>query len=99
MLDATAAVAERHPALAVEQFGDASSTKSFADKAAEEEGRSKMTTLVSTLLILLIVFGALVAASVPLLLALTAVFGTGGLVALASQVMPMDRQSRCRRSC
>ena len=49
-----------------------------------------MLTLGSTLLILLIVFGALVAASVPLILAVTAVFGTGGLVAIASQLMPID---------
>ena len=49
-----------------------------------------MTTLGSTLVILFIVFGALVAASVPLLLAVTAVFGTGGLVAIVSHVVPMD---------
>jgi uncharacterized membrane protein YdfJ with MMPL/SSD domain len=49
-----------------------------------------MTTLGSTLLILFIVFGALIAAAVPLLLAVTAVFGTGGLVAIVSQVVPMD---------
>src|SRR4051794_37213179 len=90
VLDATAAVAKRHPALTVEQYGDASSTKAFADKEAEDQGRSMMLTLGSTLLILFLVFGALVAASVPLLLAVTAVFGTGGLVALASQLMPMD---------
>ena len=90
VLDATAAVAKRHPALAIEQYGDGSSTKAFADKEAEEQGRSMMTTLGSTLLILFIVFGALVAASVPLLLAVTAVFGTGGLVAIVSQVVPMD---------
>jgi RND superfamily putative drug exporter len=90
VLDATAAVAKRHSALTVEQFGDASSSKAFADKAAEEEGRSMMTTLGSTLVILFIVFGALVAAAVPLILAVTAVFGTGGLVAIASQFTPMD---------
>src|SRR5205823_1833143 len=34
-------------------------------------------------------FGALVAAGIPLLLALTAVFATFGLVALPSQVLPL----------
>ena len=44
-----------------------------------------------TLVILLIVvFGALVAAGVPLLLALTAVFATIGLLALPSQLLPLD---------
>ena len=43
-----------------------------------------------TLLILLLVFGALVAAGVPLLLALSAVLATIGLVALPSHLVPMD---------
>jgi hypothetical protein len=38
----------------------------------------------------LLVFGSLVGASVPLLLALTSVFATMGLVALPSLVVPMD---------
>src|SRR2546429_3404107 len=44
-----------------------------------------------TLIILLLVFGAIVAASVPLLLALTAVGATIGLVALPSHLVPMDQ--------
>jgi RND superfamily putative drug exporter len=43
-----------------------------------------------TLIVLLLVFGALVAASVPLLLALSAVIGTLGLVSLPSHLVPMD---------
>ena len=42
-----------------------------------------------TLLILLVAFGAFVAAGVPLLLGLTAVLGTFGLVSLESQLLPM----------
>jgi uncharacterized membrane protein YdfJ with MMPL/SSD domain len=90
VLDATAAVAKRHAALDVEQYGDASFNKAINEKSDQEEGRSMMMTLGSTLLILFIAFGALVAASVPLLLALTAVFGTGGLVAIASHLMPIN---------
>ena len=44
-----------------------------------------------TLLILLLVFGSIVAAGVPLLLALTAVLATIGLLSLASQMLPMDQ--------
>src|SRR4029079_269381 len=40
--------------------------------------------------ILLVVFGAIVAAGVPLLLALSAVMATIGLVALPSHIVPMD---------
>jgi uncharacterized membrane protein YdfJ with MMPL/SSD domain len=90
VLDATAAVAKRHQALDIEQYGDASFSKATAEKSAEEESRGMMLTLISTLVILFLVFGALVAAAVPLLLAVTAVFGTGGLVAIASQLMPID---------
>ena len=43
-----------------------------------------------TLIILLVAFGALVAAGIPLLLGLTAVLGTMGLVAIISQALPMS---------
>ena len=43
-----------------------------------------------TLIILLIVFGALVAAGIPLLLAITAIIATFGLVALPGSLVPID---------
>ena len=43
-----------------------------------------------TLIILIVVFGALVAAGIPLLLALTAIIATFGLVALPSSLIPID---------
>ncbi len=51
-----------------------------------------MLSLPITLVILLVTFGALVAAGIPLLLALTAVFGTFGLVALPSHLLPMANE-------
>ena len=57
-----------------------------------------MLSLPITLIILLVTFGALVAAGIPLLLALTAVFATFGLVAIPSHLLPM-RERRCRRWC
>ena len=53
-----------------------------------------MFSLPLTLIILVIAFGALVAAGIPLLLALTAVFATFGLVALPSHLMPLDQEAR-----
>ena len=50
-----------------------------------------MTSLPITLVILLIAFGALVAASVPIILALTAVLATIGLVGILSHVSPVDQ--------
>ena len=49
-----------------------------------------MISIPITLVILLLVFGSLVGAAIPLGLALTAVFATMGLVALPSQIVPMD---------
>ena len=43
-----------------------------------------------TLVILLLVFGAVVAAGIPLLLALTSVLATIGLLSLPSHLLPMD---------
>ena len=45
------------------------------------------------MLILIVAFGALVAAGVPLLLAITAVIGTLGLVGPISQIVPMEESA------
>ena len=68
-LDATKAVAARHPGFAVEQFGTRSMTKQLDDANAKEESASNQRSLDITLLILALTFGALVAASVPVILA------------------------------
>src|SRR5207247_988437 len=44
-----------------------------------------------TLIVLVIAFGALIAAGLPLLLALTAVLATMGLLALPSHLIPLDQ--------
>jgi RND superfamily putative drug exporter len=89
VMDATKSVAARHPGLAVEQYGDASLQKSIDDQSKAEEGNSQLMSFGMTLLILALTFGALVAASVPVILALTAVIGTTGLMAAASQIVPL----------
>ena len=62
--------------------------KVFADDLA----KAGLFSLPITLLILVVAFGALVAAGIPLLLALTAVFATFGLLALPSHVLPMAQE-------
>jgi uncharacterized membrane protein YdfJ with MMPL/SSD domain len=90
VMDATKSVASRHSGVAIEQFGDASLQKSMADQTKAEEGSSQFKSFGMTLLILALTFGALVAASVPVILALTAIIGTSGVMALASQLLPLD---------
>ena len=53
-------------------------------------GRSALLTLPLTLLILVFAFGALVAAGIPILLALTSVAATLGLLGPVSQIAPVD---------
>ena len=51
-----------------------------------------MIALPLTLVILLLVFGSAVAALIPVLLAITAVMATTALIALPSQIVPVDEQ-------
>jgi RND superfamily putative drug exporter len=90
IINATDGAAARHKSLTVEQFGAASMTYQLDKSSKQEESASNMRTMVFTLVILLVTFGALIAASVPLILAITAIFGTTGVVAIASQLMPMN---------
>jgi uncharacterized membrane protein YdfJ with MMPL/SSD domain len=83
-------VADAHRDLTVGQFGSASVDKELTASQASEQSRSQMLSLGVTLLILLVTFGALLAAAVPVLLSLTAVVGTVGLVGIASQLVPAD---------
>ena len=69
-----------HRDLTVAQFGDASVTKELDDSQASDQQRSQMISMSVTLLILLVTFGALLAAAVPVILALTAVAGTADIL-------------------
>ena len=60
---------------------------------AEDLEKAGLFSLPITLVILVLAFGALVAAGIPLLLALTAVFATFGMVALPSHLMPVAEEA------
>jgi RND superfamily putative drug exporter len=90
-LNATAAAQSAHPQFTVAQMGEASIEKQISDVISKDFKRALFTSLPITLIILLITFGAVVAALIPLLLALTAVLGTIGIVALISQLSPVDQ--------
>ena len=78
-LAATAATAADHPQLVVEEFGSASATKALSSALDGDFAQAEHTSLPITLVILLLAFGALVAAGVPLLLGFTAVIAALGL--------------------
>jgi uncharacterized membrane protein YdfJ with MMPL/SSD domain len=89
VLDAVAAAQRAHPGLYIGEFGDASAQKGVETAYGNDLSKAGELSLPITLVILLLTFGALVAAGIPLLLALTAVIATFGLIALPSHVLPV----------
>jgi RND superfamily putative drug exporter len=89
-LAVTAAAQRAHPELRIEQFGDASADKALSKMFDDDFARAQKISLPLTLVILVVAFGALMAAGVPLLLGITAVFATLGLIAPISQLVPVD---------
>ncbi len=92
-LAATAAAQARNPDVRVEQFGNASASKALEEVFSEDLSKAETTSLPITLLILLVAFGALVAAFVPLLIGFSSVVATLGLLALPSRLVPMTPTS------
>jgi uncharacterized membrane protein YdfJ with MMPL/SSD domain len=85
-LAAVAAVQKAHPEVRVEEYGTASERNALGENERKDEARSLKLSMGGTLLILLVAFGAAVAAGVPLLLGLTAVFATMGLLGPVSRL-------------
>jgi RND superfamily putative drug exporter len=86
--DAVAGVQGRHPGLFIGEAGDASGDKMFSDTLDEGLSRLSLLSIPVTLGILLVAFGAVVAALIPVGLALTAIVAAIGLLAGASRLAP-----------
>jgi RND superfamily putative drug exporter len=92
VVSAVAAVQQAHPDFYVGSFGE-STNQALLDSFAEDLKTAGLYSVPLTLAILLIAFGAVVAAGIPLLLGLSAVLGTLGLVSLVSHVVPMSEST------
>ena len=79
-----------HPQLSFGSFGAATSELEIDESVGDDLERAGLLSLPVTIVILMIAFGALVAAGIPLLLALSGVIATMGLLALPSQIWPVD---------
>ncbi|GIH28817.1 membrane protein [Acrocarpospora phusangensis] len=90
VLDAVAKVAAAHPDLRIEQAGGASADKLIGEAIDQDFVRAEQLSLPITLGILLAAFGALLAALIPVALAMTAIFSATGLLALTSQLLHVD---------
>ncbi len=86
-------VAGDNPAVEIGFFGDASADKALSESFEEDFQRAEFTSLPITLIILVLAFGAVVAALVPLLLAATAVAAAIGLLGPLSQIWPVDESA------
>ncbi|MGV9304735.1 MMPL family transporter [Nonomuraea sp. NPDC004354] len=84
----TEAVRQAHPALRVEQTGTASIGKGVDQQRGADLALSEAITFPVTLVTLLVVFGSVVMAGVPLLLALSSIAAAVGLSMLVSHLSP-----------
>ncbi|MEU9929172.1 MMPL family transporter [Streptomyces anulatus] len=88
LLEQTAAVGADHPHLVVEETGSPAISKGVNDQRDEDLALSERISLPVTVITLLIVFGSVIMAGVPLLLALSSIAAAIGLSMVASHVMP-----------
>jgi RND superfamily putative drug exporter len=86
--DVTAGVAASHPGLQVSQAGGESIDAAIWERVAEDLGAAERLSLPITFAVLLVAFGALLAAGIPLLLALSGVVATMGIYAPLSYLVP-----------
>jgi putative drug exporter of the RND superfamily len=86
---AVAAVQAAHPSLRIAEAGDASVDRATNNIVSADFRRAEVTSVPVTLILLLVVFGALIAAGIPLLLAGTAVAAAISLLAIPSRWLPI----------
>src|SRR6266568_2744908 len=84
VLAAVDALERSHPGFVIEEFGTASGDRALNETIAADLQRAGYLSLPVTLAILLLAFGGLVAAGIPVLLALSGVLGTFGQAVLVS---------------
>lgn len=90
VLKAVDKVQGEHDGLVIEEIGRASMGKTFDDAFGDDFQRAELSAVPVALGILLIAFGALVAALLPVALAITAIIATMGLMGVVSHLQPMS---------
>jgi RND superfamily putative drug exporter len=92
-LSAVAKVQASHPDLLVAEGGDASLGQAVNNQVSADFGKATETSLPVTLILLAIVFGALAAAGIPVLLALTSALTATWLLAIPGHWLPVGSQT------
>ncbi|HEY3506556.1 MAG TPA: MMPL family transporter [Actinocatenispora sp.] len=83
-------VAHRHPGVRLAQSGDVSLSSAVDDSIKGDFGRAERISLPLTVVILLVVFGSLVAAGIPVLLTATTMIATFSLLTVVDQWLPIN---------
>jgi RND superfamily putative drug exporter len=86
----TAQVAAAHPDLSIRETGDHSLDAAIDERVADDLSSAEFISLPVTLVLMLVAFGALIAAGLPVLLAGTSVAATIGLTAPLSHLVHAD---------
>src|SRR5262249_41497058 len=92
-LRAVTAVQAMHPGLRVQEAGDASIDRTATALISHDFRKAAETSVPVSLILLLVVFGALIAAGIPLLLAATAVTSAISLLAIPSHWLPVGQST------
>jgi uncharacterized membrane protein YdfJ with MMPL/SSD domain len=88
IMDAIATMQHANPSFRIEEFGYASANHVLQKVYDDDFARAERLSIPLTLIVLLLAFGALVAASLPVLLAFSAVLAAIGLSELVSHAFP-----------
>jgi RND superfamily putative drug exporter len=86
VLDAVARLQSAHPSFTVAELGDASANHALNATIGKDFSRAEKLSIPLTFVILLLAFGAFVAAGIPVLLAFSAVLASLGLSSLVSHL-------------
>jgi RND superfamily putative drug exporter len=78
------------PGITIGEAGDATLDNAIGNSSSQDFHKAELTSVPISLALLLIVFGALIAAGIPLLLAGTAVISAISLLAIPSRWLPVD---------
>ena len=92
-LNAVAAAQARHPDLLIAETGDASGDRAINGLVSSDFRKAEETSVPITLILLVVVFGALIAAGIPLLLAATSLITALSLLAIPGHWLPVGQST------
>jgi RND superfamily putative drug exporter len=90
LVDVTERVQDEQPALEISQAGDITIDESIDERVAEDLSSAEKFSIPVTLVLMLLAFGALIAAGIPVLIAATSVAATIGITAPLSYLVPAE---------